>query len=135
MVAVTGARLAELTGLGETFVGATLVAATTSLPELSATFASVRMGAYAMAVGNIFGTNALELALFLPADVLYDGGSVFAALDERAVFIGALGIVLTCVHLWGVLERHDRTFASFGVDSILVIALYLAGTGILFLLT
>ena len=84
-----------------------MVAAATSLPEVSTTFAAVRIGALSMAVGNIFGTNALELALFLPADLLYEEGSIFAALDERAVFIGALSIALTCVYLWGVLERHD----------------------------
>lgn len=130
-VAVTGARLAELSGLGESFVGATLVAFATSLPEVSTTWSAVRLGAYAMAVGNILGTNALELALFLPAEVLYTEGAIFAALDERGVFLAALGIVLTCIYLWGVLERRDRTVLSFGVDSALVLVVYGAGLAIL----
>ena len=37
------------------FIGAALLAVTTSLPELVASIASLRIGAYDMAVGNLFG--------------------------------------------------------------------------------
>ena len=89
------AALAAQTGIGESFTGATLVSITTSLPELSATFTAVRLGAFSMATGNIPGTNILEMALFLPADVLYRGGPIFAALEPSAIFLTALGIVVT----------------------------------------
>ena len=132
VVATSGARLTEVTGLDETLVGASLVALATSLPEVSTTYQAVRMGSYAMAVGNIFGTNALDLALFLPADLAYADGTVIDALDGRAVFLTALGIVLTCLYLWGVLERRDRTLLGFGVDSAAVIVVYAAGLLLLY---
>lgn len=71
VVAEAASAIAEQSGLSETIVGASLVAISTSLPELTTTYAAVRLGAYGMAVGNILGTNALELALFLPADLIY----------------------------------------------------------------
>lgn len=132
VVATAGGRLTEVTGLDETLVGASLVAIATSLPEVSTTASAVRMGSYAMAVGNIFGTNALDLALFLPADLAYRGGTVIDALDGRAVFITALGIVLTCIYLWGLLERRDRTVLGFGVDSAWVVVVYAAGMFLLY---
>lgn len=132
LVATSGARLTEVTGLDETLVGASLVAIATSLPEVSTTVTAVRMGSYAMAVGNILGTNALDLALFLPADLVHPAGTVIDALDGRAVFITALGIVLTCIYLWGVLERRDRTLWGFGVDSVAVIVVYAAGMVLLY---
>lgn len=132
VVASSGARLTEVSGLDETLVGASLVAVATSLPEVSTTVAAVRMGSYAMAVGNIFGTNALDLALFLPADLAYAEGTVIDALDGRAIFLTALGIVLTCIYLWGVLERRDRTVLGFGVDSAAVIGVYAAGMLLLY---
>ena len=131
-VAISAAVLTEKTGLDQTFVGATLVALATSLPEVSTTWSAVRMGAYAMAVGNIFGTNALELALFLPADLLHSDAPILNALDSRAAFLGALGIILICIYLWGVLERRDRVILGFGIDSMLVLCVYASGLVLLY---
>lgn len=128
-VATTAETLAEQTGLGQTIVGATLVAISTSLPEVSTTYNAVRFGAYSMAMSNILGTNALEAALFLPADLAYSQGSIFAALDQASVMLAAVGIVVTLIYLWGVLERADRTVGNFGIDSAFVLATYLLGNG------
>jgi cation:H+ antiporter len=52
---VTSAEaIAGQSGLGASFVGVTVLAAATSLPEISTTFAAVRLGAYTMAISNIF---------------------------------------------------------------------------------
>jgi cation:H+ antiporter len=127
LVARTGDALAVQTGLGSSFVGATLVAFATSLPEVSTTFAAVRFGAYGMAVANILGTNSLEVALFFVADLFYRDGLVFAALNRSALFLGALGIAVTCLYLWGLLERRDKTILGMGVDSAAVLVLYVGG--------
>lgn len=127
VVAMTGDALAVKTGIGSSLVGATLVALATSLPEVSTTWTAVRMGAYAMAVANILGTNSLEVALFFVADVFYRDGSIFNQLDARATFLAGLGGVVTCVFLWGLLERRDRTILGMGVDSALVLVLYFGG--------
>lgn len=132
LVASSGARLTRLTGLDETLVGATLVAIATSLPEVSTTWSAVRIGSYALAVGNILGTNAFNLALFLPADAFYVDGTIMGALDGRSVFLAALAIVLTCIYLWGVLERRDRTVLGFGIDSAAVLIVYAAGMFLLY---
>ena len=46
VAAQASGKLAELSGLGDTFFGTTLVALCTSLPELVATVTAVRMGAF-----------------------------------------------------------------------------------------
>ena len=45
-MAESAGKIADLTGLGKTFIGSTLVAFSTSLPELVSTLAAVRMGAF-----------------------------------------------------------------------------------------
>ena len=130
IVARSGEALAQQTGLGSGFVGATLVALATSLPEVSTTSAAVRSGAYGLAVGNIFGTNALEVALLAVADLGYREGSIYAAVAPSAMFLAALGMVVTCVYLWGVLERRDRTLFGMGVDSFTVLLVYAAGLAV-----
>jgi cation:H+ antiporter len=126
-VAISGEAIAELTGLGQTLIGATLVAVATSLPEVSTTFNAVRIGAYSIAVGNILGTNTVEVALLLPADLFYGEGSIFAALDEASLMLTLLGAAVSLIYLWGVLERRDRTICNLGVDSALVLVTYLGG--------
>ena len=124
--------IAEQTGLGATFVGATLLAITTSLPELSTTLEAARLGAYRMAVSNIFGSNAMCLAMFFIADIGYRQGVILRQADSSALFAAGLGIVLTCVYLWGLLERDDRSVARVGWDSAAVLGLYAGGLVVLY---
>ncbi|MFA6236096.1 MAG: hypothetical protein WC635_02115 [Bacteriovorax sp.] len=63
--------LAKISGLGHTFIGTTLVALATSLPELVSTLAAFRIGKPDLALGNIFGSNAFNMILFVPLDFLY----------------------------------------------------------------
>ena len=126
-VATSGQALAQQTGIGQSFVGATLVALATSLPEVSTTYSAVRFGAYSMAAANILGTNSLAIALFLPAELAYRQGAIFDVLRPSATFLAALGIIVTCLYLWGVLERRDRTVLGMGYDSLAVLVVYFSG--------
>lgn len=66
-------QLARLSGLGHTFIGTTLVAISTSLPELVATIAAFRLGAPDLALGNVFGSNSFNMILFFPLDAFFPG--------------------------------------------------------------
>lgn len=133
-LAQTGDALAAQTGLGSTFVGVSLVAASTSLPELSTTLAAVRQGNHQMAVSNILGTNILTLALFSLADVVYREGPILAAIDNSSLFATAIGMVVTCLYVLGLLERRDRTVLRMGYDSVAVLVAYTVGlVGLYFL--
>ncbi len=134
IVARTGETLAEQTGLGQSFVGATLVALATSLPEVSTTWSAVRFGAYSMAAANILGTNSLEVGLFLPADISYRQGAIVDVLKPSATFLAALGIIATSIYMWGILERRDRIVFGMGQDSLAVLIVYLAGISLFYFL-
>ncbi|MCG6154606.1 sodium:calcium antiporter [Rubinisphaera margarita] len=127
LVSATADALSEQTGLSGGFLGATLVALTTSLPEISTTAGAIRLGSYTMAISNIFGTNSLEVALLLPSDLAFRAGPVVNAVDQSALFMGGIGIVLTALYMWGLLERRDRTLFGMGIDSVWVTLVYVAG--------
>ena len=131
-IAQVGDALAKQTGIGGTLVGFVLVAVATSLPEVSTTFSAARLGAFSMVFANIFGGNAFDAALLFVADVLYRDGPVLAAVESWAVLAAALGIAMTCVYLWGLVERGDRTIFRMGIDSALVIVLYASGVAALY---
>ncbi len=134
LLARAGDVLAGQTGLGASFVGVALVAASTSMPELSTTLGAVRRRNHEMAVSNILGTNCLEIALFFVADLFYRGTPILAATDRSSLFAATLGLIVTCIFLIGLLERRNRTIFGMGVDSMLVLVVYLAGLGGLYYL-
>jgi cation:H+ antiporter len=133
LVATNSAEsLAELTGLGSAFIGATLLASATSLPEVSTTLAGVRGGRYTEAISNVFGGNAFDVTLILLADVLYRDGAVLASTPLSAVLVAAIGSAMTCVYLWGLLERENHTIAGIGWDSATALLLLVAGLSALY---
>ena len=72
-LASSASRIAALSGLGDSFVGTMFVALCTSLPELVASLAALRLGAPDLALGNIFGSNVFNMVLLVPLDLLHRG--------------------------------------------------------------
>jgi cation:H+ antiporter len=127
----SGERIADHIGLSGVIFGATVLAAATSLPELSTGIASVKLGDYQLAVSDIFGGNAFLPALFLVASLL-SGSAVLPQAQPTDIYLTALGIVLTVVYVGGLILRPRRQVALMGLDSLLVLVLYLAGIAGLF---
>lgn len=102
-------QIARMSGLGHSFIGTTLVALSTSLPELIATIAAFRMGSPDLALGNIFGSNAFNMILFVPLDFFYKNNIFNSVRSVNAVT--AFGIILaTSIVVMGQLYRKkERT--------------------------
>jgi cation:H+ antiporter len=128
----TGDRLAEQTGLGESFFGAVFLALSTSLPEISIVLAAVTIGRYEMAMADIFGANMFGLALLFVADIVYRGGPVLDQVGTFSTFAALLGIVVTAVFIAGLLERRHARLLDMGVDSLAVLATYAGGLVLLY---
>jgi cation:H+ antiporter len=113
-------------GLSGVLFGSTVLAIATSLPELSTGVTSARMGDFQLAIGDIFGGNAFLPVLFLPATVLA-GSAVLPAAGASDVYLTALGGVLTIVYMAGLIFRPRTQILRMGIDSVVVIVLYLVG--------
>lgn len=106
-LASTSENLAGLLGLSGTFFGAVFLAMVTSLPEVSTTYESARMGANDLAIGNILGSNTFNLMIIVAVDLVYDG-PLFHSLDNVHV-IAAIGVIVTTtVATMGILFRSDQ---------------------------
>lgn len=127
IVAVSSKGIADTSGLGETFVGVTFLAVATSLPELVASIAAVRMGAFDLAVGNLFGSNALNMALFLAIDVAYRPGPITTAASVDVVIAAGVGaIVLTAMALAAVVHGEETRLRRLEPDAALLLVAYVA---------
>lgn len=131
-VARTGDALAEQTGLGSSFVGAVFVAVATSLPEVSTTYSALLLRNYRMAFSNIFGTNIFDVGILFLADVTYRHGLVLDEVGSFAQFGALLGVMVTGVYVVGLLMHRRRTFLRFGLDSLIVLLIYVGGVAVLY---
>ncbi len=133
--ASSAATLAAITGAGQTFLGGWLLGLTTSAPELVASLAAIRMGAFDLAVGNLFGSNALNMALFVALDLANGGTPVFSVLDPAHAITAFLAILLTAIGLSAVLERGERRSLPVDPAAFAILIAYLAGIAVLYLST
>jgi len=130
-LAESAGELAELSGLGNTFVGTTLVALSTSLPELVSMLAALRMGSIDLAIGNAFGSNAFNMVLFVPLDFVHDG-SLFAAVSPRHTITCVAAMVATQVAIMGQLYQSESRCRLIEPDAWLVILIVLGSLGLIY---
>ena len=116
--------IAEASGLGKTFVGTTLVAFSTSLPELVASLAALRIGAHDLAIGNVLGSNAFNMLLLIPLD-LVQKGPILASVSKNHAITGLAVIVATLVVVLGQLYQVERKRWLVEPDASLVTAVIL----------
>jgi cation:H+ antiporter len=119
----SGDAVAGRIGLSGVLFGATVLAAATSLPELSTGLTSVKQGDYQLAISDIFGGNAFLPVLFLVATLL-SGKAVLPQAQTTDVYLTAVGALLTLVYITGLLFRPVRRIAGMGIDSLTVLILY-----------
>ena len=132
LFAASAKGLAELTGLGESFVGTLLVGLSTSLPELVTSLAAVRMGAHDMAVGNLFGSNAFNMVMLAPFDLAYGRGAMLAAVQPAHAVSALVAVVLMAVGLAAIVYRAKGKLSMLEPSSALIVIGYLAGLALLF---
>lgn len=127
------ADIAEQTGLGASFVGTALLSLVTSLPELLAALAAVRLGAVELAVGNLFGSSVFNMLAVGIADFFYLDGPFLGTISPEFALVGLLGLLLTLMALVGQLARIERRFLFIELDALAIFVVYLLGLFLLFL--
>ncbi len=126
------AQIAEITGLGTTFIGTTLVAVVTSLPELVTTIAAIKIGADDMAIGNLFGSNLFNMFAVGLTDVFYLQGRFLGVVDPAFLLVGMLGLLMTGLGLIGNLARLERRVLFIELDALALMLLYFIGLWLLY---
>ena len=73
-------------GISEVIVGLTILALGTSLPELAATISAIFKGKNQMVIGNIIGSNILNLVIIVPIIGIFSSAAMPVELWERDSF-------------------------------------------------
>ena len=109
-------------------IGALLVSAITSLPELTTTLGSVvTVRAPDMALGNVFGSNMFNLSIIALCEILFLKQGVFQHIHRRQISsLGAsFGVLAVC--MIGLLIPLNIALLGlkFGLGSVFVVLAYL----------
>lgn len=78
--------LSQSAGLSAAFIGATLMALGTSLPEVAVTLSAIRKRRASLAAGNVVGSCVVNLTLVLGSALLLGGEVVVADFLDLAIF-------------------------------------------------
>jgi len=125
-------EIAVITGLGNTFIGTTLLAFVTSLPELVTTIAAIKIGADDMAVGNLFGSNLFNMFALGFVDLFYIEGRFLHAIDPSFIIVGMLGLLMTGLALIGNLIKIEKWLWFIEIDALILIIVYFLGLWLLY---
>jgi len=122
------------TGISTTFVGTILVGLATTLPELSTTFSAIRLGAFDLAVGNLFGSVMFNMTVLLLMDVVYTRGPLLGFVARDHLLTILLGVTLLTLGIVAILFRGRRRVLPLRFENFLIVATYILGLWLLYTL-
>ncbi len=129
-----GEEVATATGLGESFIGSLLLAATTSLPEVAAGIAAVKLDAVDLAISNVFGSNIFNMAILAVYDLAYLKGDLWTLIGKVHIFTAIIAMMMTSLAIVGLIYRTTRPSRLYlSLDVLGLIVLYLGGMYIIYL--
>jgi cation:H+ antiporter len=124
-----GDVIAEKTGLGGSWVGFSLLATVTSLPELVTGISSVTyVNAPDIALGNILGSCLFNLLLIVLLDFMHRDSSVYTRVSHGHILSAGFGVVLLGFVAFNILlHRHgfDFSLRHIGLYTPIIILFYL----------
>ena len=103
LVVDSACSIAETFGLSQTFIGLTIVAVGTSLPELVTSMVAAGKGENDLAVGNVVGSNIFNILLILGASATIKP----IALDITAVYDTLILIVASLIVYLCALSKRE----------------------------
>lgn len=134
LLQTSGSALAAHMGWTGVLFGSTILAAVTSVSEISTGLAAVKMKNYTLAYSDILGGNAFLPTLFLPASLI-SGVAILPQAAATDIYLACLAILLTTIYICGLIFKSKRKYFGLGVDSIIVLFVYLIGMIGLFTIT
>jgi len=132
-----GDVIGEKTGLGRIWVGVVLLATITSLPELATGISSVALvGKPDLTLGDLFGSNLINLVVIATIDVMYTRGPVLYYLGTGIVLATILSTMLIALAAISIYVAQNVTslglFGYIGLYSPILLCLYLLAQYMLF---
>lgn len=96
------------------------------------TLGALRLGAVDIALGNLFGSNLLNVGILAVDDVLYTKGALLSNVSQSHVVTTSAAIVMTAIAVIGLTYQTTRKLRFFAWDSVGIVVVYVFATLILY---
>ena len=113
-------NIAEALGVSASIIGLTIVALGTSLPELAASVTCVLKNQDELAIGNIVGSNILNLLAVLPFPGIFAPGLIEANLFYRDFSIVTFLTILLCFFCYRSIKKEIHIGRANGIIFLLI---------------
>ncbi len=130
-----GDAIGSLTGLGQTWVGLTLLSVVTSLPELVVNISSVAYGVPEIVLGNVYGSNVFNIFVIGVLDIVQGHGPIMRQINIRQILPAALGILLSVLGILAIVVVSivgDVASQMGTFFSIVIVVLFLGGNRMIY---
>ena len=87
----------------------------------------MRLGAFDLAVGNLFGSNVFNMAAFFFIDMAYRGGPLFNSVSDVHAMTAPWGILPMSMALMGIIYGVEKRYTLIEPDSFVSILGYCLG--------
>ena len=113
-------NIAEALGVSASIIGLTIVALGTSLPELAASVTCVLKNQDELAIGNIVGSNILNLLAVLPFPGIFAPGLIEANLFYRDFSVVTFLTILLCFFCYRSIKKEIHIGRVSGIIFLLI---------------
>ncbi|HQX73181.1 MAG TPA: hypothetical protein PK298_09760, partial [Chitinophagaceae bacterium] len=128
-------HIAELTGLGKSFVGTFFLAASTSLPEIAVSIAAVRIGSVDLSVGNLLGSNIFNILILALDDMVYTKGFILQDASDFHLLSVLSTIVMSAIVIIGLSYRAKGKRFWLAWDAAIIFIVYILNLILLYRFT
>ncbi|PWS35472.1 hypothetical protein DFH01_17845 [Falsiroseomonas bella] len=119
-------RISDRTGMGKGFAGLVLLGGITSLPEVAVSTTSALTGEEVLAVNNLLGSVAAQVALLALADAVIGREALTSVVVQPVVLLQAALNVILLALVAAAITTGDIAIGPFGVWSLVLLLGYLA---------
>jgi cation:H+ antiporter len=139
LIVVAAMKLAECadaislrTKLGGMFIGTLLLAGATSLPELFTTLSAIREQVPELAAGNIFGSTMFNMLILAILDLTNPRTRILRRVAVNHALSAGIAVLLTGLAVFFILADVEVQIAWVGLDSLILVAMYWLGMGLIY---
>ncbi|WP_096199049.1 sodium:calcium antiporter [Bacillus sp. FJAT-45350] len=132
LLTISGDRIAVITGLGSSFVGSFLIAATTSLPEAVAVLIAVQLRNYNLAIGSILGSNLFNILILTGSDIIFQDGAILTFVSNVNQITAGAVTILSVIILYSLTRKSFRSSVGYAIPSVLLVIVYFISSYLIF---
>ncbi len=127
-----GEQISKMTGWGESFIGSSLIAVTTSLPEITVSVTAARMGAFDMAVANLLGSNLFNCVILSIIDFCYLKGPLLRSVSQVNTLTALTSMMAMGIVVIGLTYRSERKMLFVAGDAFAIACICVMANVLLF---